>query len=71
MGGATGRGRGLKLAQPPPGGSEESRGPKGTLHCRETPEDEEEEEAWGAPRGGPQQGEVEMCRWSGYLMAGG
>lgn len=42
----------------------------------ETPEKEEEEEEQekeeeGAPRGGPQQGEVEMCRWSGYLMAGG
>ena len=25
----------------------------------------------GAPGAGPQQGEVEMWRWSGYLMAGG
>lgn len=41
----------------------------------ETPEKEEEEEEGeeerGTPRGRPQHGEVEMCRWSGYLMAGG
>lgn len=32
---------------------------------------EEEGEVQRAGLRGPQQGEVEMCRWSGYLMAGG
>lgn len=77
LGGAPGRGRGyggeagLTRAQFPRRGTRRPQDLRWSRAVAKRPARRRRRRRQGAPGAGPQQGEVEMWRWSGYLIAGG